>query len=100
MRSRISWSGIIPSAPSDRIDWGKLWHLDQISVRQAWENTKGERDVVIAVVDDGCDLSHPAFGGPDKVVHPTDFVDGDAKPSAIILRSKAAGMAQPLPDRR
>jgi len=71
-----------PSAPSDRIDWGKLWHLDQISVRQAWENTKGERDVVIAVVDDGCDLSHPAFGGPDKVVHPTDFVDGDAKPWA------------------
>jgi hypothetical protein len=68
------------SAPSDRIDWGKLWHLDQISARQAWAVTKGVRDVVIAVVDDGCDLSHPAFGGTGKVAHPTDFVDGDSKP--------------------
>lgn len=68
------------SAPSDRIDLGKLWHLDQISARQAWAHTKGARDVVIAVVDDGCDLSHPAFGGTDKIAHPTDFVDGDARP--------------------
>ena len=70
------------SAPSGRIDWGKLWHLDAISARQAWAHTKGERKVVIAVVDDGCDLSHPAFGWPDtdKVKHSTDFVDGDEKP--------------------
>jgi subtilisin family serine protease len=68
------------SAPSGGIDWGKLWHLDQISARQAWAHTRGTRDVVIAVVDDGCDLSHPAFGGTCKVAHPTDFVDGDAEP--------------------
>ncbi len=67
-------------APSDPIAWSNLWHLDQISAHQAWTITKGNREVVIAVMDDGCDLSHPAFSGDNKVVHPTDWVDGDEKP--------------------
>ncbi len=69
----------LPS-PVDRGRGNQQWHLGQISVRQAWTHTKGKREVVIAVVDDGCDLSHPAFAGDGKVVHPTDFVDGDARP--------------------
>ncbi len=72
------------SAPIGPIDRSIQWHLDQISARDAWAHaqTRGARDVVIAVIDDGCDLSHPAFGGAGKVVHPTDFVDGDANPWA------------------
>ncbi len=70
------------SSPGNRGTQNLQWHLDQISARQAWAhaNNNGIRDVVIAVVDDGCDLSHPAFGGDGKIVHPKDFIDGDGKP--------------------
>lgn len=46
----------------------------------AWDITRGERRVVVAVVDDGFDIDHPDFQGDGKVVHPFDFIDGDAKP--------------------
>ncbi|RTZ97938.1 MAG: hypothetical protein DSY90_05960 [Deltaproteobacteria bacterium] len=70
----------ILAGPVDTDGGHRQWHLDQISARQAWACTKGTREVVVAVVDDGCDLTHPAFAGDGKVVHPTDFVDGDARP--------------------
>lgn len=72
------------SAPIGPIDRNIRWHLDQISAREAWTHadTRGKRDVVIAVLDDGCDLSHPAFVSAGKVVEPTDFVDGDRYPWA------------------
>jgi subtilisin-like proprotein convertase family protein len=34
----------------------------------AWDITRGRRDVVIAVADDGFDLTHPDFQGEGKVV--------------------------------
>ncbi|HYR27776.1 MAG TPA: S8 family serine peptidase, partial [Thermoanaerobaculia bacterium] len=34
----------------------------------AWDITRGRRDVVVAVADDGFDLTHPDFQGPGKVV--------------------------------
>lgn len=54
-----------------------------VSATEAWDHTRGTRDVVIAVIDDGFDLSHPDFTGPDKVVHPKDYVDGDADPFPV-----------------
>jgi subtilisin family serine protease/subtilisin-like proprotein convertase family protein len=35
---------------------------------EAWDITRGRRDVVIAVADDGFDMTHPDFVGPGKVV--------------------------------
>jgi subtilisin-like proprotein convertase family protein/subtilisin family serine protease len=35
---------------------------------EAWEVTRGRRDVVVAVADDGFDLTHPDFQGEGKVV--------------------------------
>ena len=69
----------------------RQWHLRarnglqlvaEASVRapEAWDVTRGERDVVVAVVDDGFDLTHPDFQGAGKVVSPKDYVDGDANP--------------------
>ncbi|MFN2169583.1 MAG: S8 family serine peptidase, partial [Anaerolineae bacterium] len=54
--------------------------LADASVYEAWQITKGVRNVVVAVLDDGFELSHPDFQGPGKVVHPADFRGGDDRP--------------------
>ncbi|MBN1341873.1 MAG: S8 family serine peptidase [Phycisphaerae bacterium] len=54
-----------------------------IDALEAWQTTTGDPDVVIAVIDDGFDLGHPAFH--DVRIHPAklDFVPmGDDDPSA------------------
>lgn len=76
--------------PSDPL-FARQWHLDardgpQLTARasvgalDAWDITRGERSIVVAVIDDGFDLGHPDFQGLDKIVHPKDYVDGDASP--------------------
>jgi len=67
------------------------WHLHaedgpqvlaaaSVNAPAAWDITRGDRNIVVAVIDDGFDLSHPDFAGPNKIVHPKDYVDGDAQP--------------------
>lgn len=67
------------------------WHLQSkdgielvagadVNAVEAWKITKGSRDVVIAILDDGFDLSHPDLKGDDKIVNARDFVDGDTHP--------------------
>jgi subtilisin family serine protease len=34
------------------------WYLDMIKMEKAWEITTGNKDIVVAVVDDGFDLTH------------------------------------------
>jgi subtilisin family serine protease len=76
--------------PADPL-FARQWHLHSaaglelagnahVSAVEAWDLTRGSRDVVVAVLDDGFDLSHPDFTGPGKVVHPKDYVDGDSHP--------------------
>jgi len=71
--------------------FARQWHLRSweapdlvpgadVSATEAWDVTKGSREVVVAVIDDGFDLAHPDFRGAGKVVHPKDYVDGDARP--------------------
>ncbi|MCA9217928.1 MAG: S8 family serine peptidase, partial [Planctomycetales bacterium] len=47
--------------------WGQelddLWWLKKINIEEAWNVTTGSRDVVIAVIDSGLDLSHPDIAG-------------------------------------
>ena len=76
--------------PSDTY-YPRQWHLDSwtgpeldaeadVSAPTAWDVTRGSRSIVVAVIDDGFDLSHPDFTGSGKVVFPKDYVDGDANP--------------------
>jgi subtilisin-like proprotein convertase family protein len=54
-------------------------HADA-SVYEAWQITQGSRDIVVAVLDDGFELSHPDFQGTGKVVEAVDFKGGDDDP--------------------
>ena len=64
--------------PPDELFW-RQWHLHApdaardlvagagIFAPEAWDMTRGRRDVVVAVADDAFDLSHPDFQGEGKV---------------------------------
>ncbi len=60
------------------------WHLKETvingmtinqhaHVEAAWTLTKGQ-GITIAILDDGVDVDHPDFSGPDKVVAPRDTI--------------------------
>jgi subtilisin family serine protease/subtilisin-like proprotein convertase family protein len=71
--------------------YSKQWYLHHnggtdlkegihLSIEAAWDITRGDRSVVIAVADDGFDLNHPDFQGRGKIVSPLDLRGGDAVP--------------------
>lgn len=66
--------------PPDTL-FSRQWHLGAptaaspdlvagagISAPEAWDITRGRRDIVVAVADDGFDLTHPDLQGEGKVV--------------------------------
>lgn len=65
--------------PTDAL-FSSQWHLHApadapqlvqgagIFAPEAWDTTLGRREVVVAVADDGFDLTHPDFQGPGKVL--------------------------------
>ena len=61
----------VPSDPGFS-DASKRWYFDMIGVYDAWEETMGDENVVVAIIDDGFDLSHPELKG--KVCKPYNAV--------------------------
>lgn len=51
------------------------WHLDAIGLRDAWKITMGSPEIVVAVVDDGFDASHPMLAG--KITKPYNVFTQD-----------------------
>jgi subtilisin family serine protease len=49
------------------------WYLKAININKAWEQTTGDRKIVIAVIDNGFDLNHPELKG--KAVKPYNVID-------------------------
>lgn len=52
-------------------DKQKSWYFDAIKARQAWDTTRGDSSIIVAVVDNGFDLNHPEFRG--KIVKPMNI---------------------------
>ena len=46
------------ASPNDPI-YPTQWHLQRVQAECAWNKTKGSPGVVVAVIDEGCDLTHP-----------------------------------------
>jgi subtilisin family serine protease len=76
--------------PTDNL-FDRQWHLKSekgieiaanasVEAHLAWDITKGDRNIIVAVLDDGFDLTHPDFQGEGKIVFAKDFVDGDTLP--------------------
>lgn len=78
--------------PADTL-YRDQWHLKNrgdkiglvegadVKAEEAWEYTKGSRDIIVCVMDDGFDLDHPDFNVPGKIVAPRDFGQEDFDPN-------------------
>jgi serine protease len=63
--------GITP----DDTYFDKQWHYTLIDLPNAWEQTTGSSDIVVAVIDTGVLLAHPDLQG--KMVAGYDFIDDE-----------------------
>ncbi len=57
------------------------WYIDAIGARTAWDLTQGSEEVVVAVVDNGFDLSHPELAG--KIVGAYNVLSQDDRVSPV-----------------
>ena len=71
----------------------KSWYFDMIKCYGAWDVTKGDKSIVVAVVDDGFDMNHSELSG--KIVKPYNAVtnNSDVTPSASGHGTHVAGTA-------
>ncbi len=54
--------------PNDPM-WGNQWDMLQINAPAAWDITQGDSSVVICILDEGCDLSHPDLQFADQGIN-------------------------------
>lgn len=58
--------------------YSQQWAWNKIQAPQAWDVTKGDSSVVIAIIDTGIQRNHPDLDA--KIVAGYDFVDNDTAP--------------------
>ena len=57
-------------------DPSHAWYLKEIGAFDAWNIVQGDSDIVVAIVDNGFDITHPEFEG--KIVHPYNVLTQNA----------------------
>ncbi len=67
------------SGPPDDARYASQFYFEDIGIEAAWALSGGDPGVVVAVVDNGCDLLHPDLA--DKLDPGHDVVDEDEDPS-------------------
>lgn len=60
------------------------WYLNAIGAIDAWNLTLGDPDVIVAVVDNGFDTTHPEFQG--KIIRPFNVLTQDANLRPILTK--------------
>ncbi|MGC9503478.1 S8 family serine peptidase [Baaleninema sp.] len=85
---------VIRSSPTYRPNddfYPRQWYLhhdggswlssnSHIEAEKAWDITRGDRSVVVAITDDSIDIDHPDFQGMGKIVAPRDLRGKDFLP--------------------
>jgi len=69
---------MIPPDPAFS-DNDKSWSYQAVKVYPAWDITQGNDSIIVAIIDDGFDLSHPEFAG--KIVKPFNVPAGNSEPN-------------------
>ena len=77
--------------PNDEF-YGLQWHYPKINMPQAWDITRGNANVVVAVCDQGFQFAHSDWAGV-QTTSPHDFIDGDNDPSTAIEHSHGMHVA-------
>lgn len=78
----VSCSDFISFNDSELNDSTLAWYLHAIGAFDAWNQVQGDSNIVVAVVDNGFDLTHPEFEG--KVVHPFNVITKNSTIRPII----------------
>jgi hypothetical protein len=71
----IFHSGFTPTDPGFS-DAQEAWAFKAIRAYEAWDQNRGNSKIVIAVLDDGFDMTHPEFAG--RMIRPWNVISRDA----------------------
>lgn len=77
--------------PADDPRRGGQWYLDTIAIDEAWALSVGDPSIVIGVVDNGCELTHPDLAA--NMLEGLDLVDNDDDPTPDPGRGNEHGTA-------
>jgi Subtilase family len=70
----------VPNDPK----FSSQWNMTAISAPQAWDTTTGTADVVVAILDTGCDLGHPDLAFASAGVN-LGTMSGDGSPPHNVI---------------
>jgi len=80
--------------PNDQY-YSSEWHLEKISAPEAWDISKGDSNVTIAVLDSGVDPNHPDLSS--KLLQGYNFYDNNYNTTDVYGHgTKVAGVAAAL----
>lgn len=88
----------IPTDPGFRVP-EEFWYHQKIKAISAWDLTRGNPDLVVAILDDGFDLDHEEFKG--KIFKPWNVADHSAQVNTgqkAFHGTHVAGLALALAD--